>query len=117
MFGRIKKYLKKKLVRWLVSELFNTIDADDLISFTKDGKCVYRNRELTNKEVQIIVDEADRFHKSVIWRILSNEVKWKSNLKMFEKSMNEDDIIFGKASLWTLEVMNETMRRLSQTQK
>ena len=95
----------------LVHGLFNGITEDDVMRL-KNGKIVMRSREITKEEIEMIRRDAEVFKDSVIWNILKRELQLAANERMFDKSESIDDIIFGKAMLYNLDIIDKKLKNL-----
>ena len=89
----IKKWLQKRLINWIVHDLFNTIDEGDILA-NKNGVISYQGKSLGADERAILRGEAQTLSKSLLWEILSKEVKYLSNLRMFEKGKTDEDLLY-----------------------
>jgi len=112
-------YLQGIFVRYLTKHLFNAVSERDLLkAIGKDNKGLtiisYKGKRLNPEKVVRIKDSAELFTKSDIWKVLKNEVKFQANRRMYDKSRNVSDILFGKAMLYNLEVMDNKLKELSQ---
>ena len=109
----VKNILQKKFIGLLVRNLFNTIDEDDILLVGKDG--VYlRGNKLDKMSLDVLKEEAERFKESSLWKLLSREVKYQANIRMYEKGITTDDILMGKCSLYVLEVIKKTIDKISK---
>jgi len=113
-FGESKEDSQKRFISYLVKDLFNTIDENDILQEKPGGKVLFRGNPLSQEAVNLLRDNAETFASSTLWQILNNEVKYKANLRMFEKAKNEQDLIAGKMALWILEVINKKLIELSK---
>jgi hypothetical protein len=108
--GRIKHLV----TNFLIKHLLKTVTIDDL--FRKEGRDWYIGRhKLDAEELEALKEEADNLLTSEIWRLLSQEILWQSNLSMFEKAKTDSDMLFGKAMLYITELQRkflETVRDL-----
>lgn len=114
----IKNYLQKRLINILVKDLFNTISVEDVISVKqerdkKTGRIIRRvfssGRELDAHALNLLKQDAEKFNRSSLWKLLSNVVKYNANLRMYEKGKTNDDILAGKCSLWTLKIIEKAI--------
>lgn len=95
----------------LVHDLFNGITEDDVMRL-KNNKLVMRGKEITKEEIAIIRQDAEIFKDSVIWNILKRELQLAANERMFDKSETIDDMIFGKAMLYNLNLIDLKLKNL-----
>ena len=96
----------------LVKHLFNTITVDDLIRPNGKGGYQVRGVELKSEDIHILKDDARVFRESIIWKVLKMDMQQAANERMFEKATAPEDLIFGKAMLYTLDVMERKMQSL-----
>ena len=96
--------MKKRLLKWVVKHLFCGITEDDFVQMKKMDK----PEQLQLKE------EAKYLQAMQLWQQLNKEMKLAANERMFTKSNSTEDMIFGKAMLYTLEVMKTKMNNLEK---
>lgn len=110
----MKNWLQRKFVRFLVRGLFNTIDESDVLRIDSKGVIMYQNKPLTREIADKIKTEAGTFNDSLVWEFLTNDMKYVSNQRMWEKSENIEDVLAGKIMLYTIEVMRKKLENLSK---
>jgi hypothetical protein len=110
----MKFYLRKLLINFLVKHLFNGITDDDILKVLPNGNVIYRGKPLKEEIIVQIRDEAERFHNSALWKVLSKEVKYRANQRMFEKGMSESDMFVGKSILYTIDVIESKLNNLKR---
>lgn len=108
-----KDYLQKRFINWLIKDLYNTIDKDDILRVEK-GVVYYKGKALDKDGIQILRENAETFKNSKIWRLLRNQVKYEANKKMFNESRVPADILFGKATLYALAIIEDKIKELSK---
>lgn len=108
----IKAYLQKKFVNILIRHLFNTVTADDILQQTVHGM-KFRGQLLSKEDAEAIKKGAAAFQDSIIWKVLLKEMQYAANQRMFEKSTSENDILFGKAMLYTIDILDRKIINLS----
>lgn len=107
MRGRLKLFV----INYLTRHLLKTILVEDL--FRKEGNGWYIGRHrLTPEELNDLKAEADSLLESEIWKLMTREITWRSNLQMFEKARNENDIVFGKAQLYNWELAQKFLEQV-----
>ena len=52
--------------------------------------------------------------KMEVWNVMLNQVKIAARRKMYEKSTSYNDMYFGKAMLYNIDVIEEKVRKLLQ---
>lgn len=124
----MRDWLRKKLIKYAYRHLFNIINEEDILRVmdipfrTKDGivyrkAMFYRGKELSPERVEALRRSAEMFTDSDIWKILRNEVRYIANRKMFEESGSTIDLIYGKAILRTIEVMEKKLSTVTGTRQ
>ena len=106
--------LKVKVLNYVVRHLFNGITDDDVLALNKKGEVYVNNLLLPKENVKGMASGARSLAKMEIWKILNKEMKNIANQKIYITSSSIDDIIFGKAMLYNLEVLNKKIENLSR---
>jgi len=107
----MKNWLQKRLINILAKNLFNTVTEDDILK-VRQGGVYLRGRKLDKDTLAALQEDAEKYSESTLWKIISNEVKQVSNLRMYEKGTTSDDILAGKIALYVLEVIEKIQKRL-----
>jgi len=97
------KYIKRKLLNYLLKHLFNAITEDDILKISGNNVFI-GNHLLPKQSIQSLVAEAEMFKNTELWKLLLNDGKREANKRMYEKSANYDDMYFGKAVLWIIDI-------------
>jgi len=105
--------IKVKIQNWLLKNLFNAISEDDILKYEK-GKFLLRGIPLDTRVTGNFVSQANSILKSQLWKHLTDDIKYISNQRMYEKSTTIDDVIFGKAMLYNLDILERKLERLSK---
>ena len=106
------KRIKLKILNWLISHLFNGVTEQDVIQVV--GKNMYyKNTLLTPQQRHGIIEEAKAIKSLAIWNILLDEIKHASNKKLYLNSTTTDDMFFGKAGLWIVDILEKKIDTLS----
>lgn len=107
------KRIRHRLVQYLVKNLLKAITEDDILILS--GKDFLLNkRKLTQDELVSLSDDAKHLSKSLLWKLISNDLRYSASMRMAEKAVNVDDIIFGKAMLFNLDQIKIFISRLSR---
>lgn len=105
--------MTKEKINLITKDLFNTKSEKDIISL-KGRDIIYRGKVLTDGEKKSIIGQAEVIKKLEIWNILQDELKYLANKKMYYDSKNEEDILFAKAILWTVDILGKKIDNLSK---
>lgn len=96
--------IKKKILNLLLSKLFLAITEDELIPL----------KGLEDRQREEYAAQARLIRKSDVWKRLQTEIKHKAQKRMFEKSACWDDMFFGKAVLYVIELQDKRLEALSK---
>jgi hypothetical protein len=104
--------MKRWLLNKLLSHLFNAITEDDIL-VSHNGSLFRKGQALTNAEVEELRSGAASIRQMHVFQQLLTEMKHAANKRMYESSQTLDDMIFGKAVLWTVDIMEKKLINLS----
>ena len=108
--------LKTKIANYILKHLFNTITANDILVYNPNDKTFQvADKVLPAGDSQDIVSGARSIRNMYVWEMINKDMKYQSNKIIYEKSENEDDMIFGKAVLYSLDVIDKKLKNLSNT--
>lgn len=108
------KYIRKRFVLWTTKHLFNAITEDDVLRTTDSGGIICRGKVLSKEEIEALRSEAEFLRNSVTLKLLLDDMQYVANKTIYEKSTSFDDILFGKAQLFVIDVLKKKIRSLSK---
>ena len=112
---RLLRKIKRKWLNKITRKLFNTITANDVLVYNKTTKTfLIGDREITHKHMLQFKKDAEIMKELPLWELLSNDLKHIANKQMFEKSTCDDDMIFGKAMLYNLDIIEKKINNLAR---
>ncbi len=101
------------LKNWLIKHLFCTILPTEVI--TTKSEQVYIGKELiTTQQLQSLNAEILFLQESHIWKILTETITKQSNERMFKNARTTDDLIFGKAMLYTIDTQEKILKTIKE---
>lgn len=103
---------KQLVLSKAIRKLFNTISAEDILT-EKDGKWFFMDKELSNVEITYLKSESTNFLQSKLWKVLSTDVKYQANKRMFVVSASEVDMLLGKSWVYVLDCITTRLKSLS----
>lgn len=107
----MKKRIRYWLIKFLTKNLLKAITHEDVLVISgKDW--LLSKRKLSRDEILALKDEAVSFEKSLLWKLIKREIGFLSNQQMFENAQTPDDIVFGKAMLYDLDVIRKFINRV-----
>lgn len=110
----MKKWLQKKFINYIVKDLFNGLTEKDILVQTEDNGIMFKGKKLDNSDVASLYRDAENIKKSTMWKLLTNDAKYQANKRMFEKSNSVEDMMAGKLMLYSIEILDNTLRKLSK---
>lgn len=104
---------KLPMATFIVSHLFNGITDEELWKETPygieiDGVLYKRN------DLQIFAREAETFLNNKLWKQTKKVLETASQRKMFNTGITENDLLFGRAMLYNIEVLEKFLARVSK---
>ena len=106
--------IKTALINFIAKHLFKLVTESDFLRIDNNAQVSFRGKLLNSIEREAIVVEAKNLHANEMWKLLQNEMVYVANKKMFYDSSTTDDILAGKMVLWTLDVMQKKIDKLSR---
>jgi hypothetical protein len=103
--------MKQWITNKLLSYLFNALTPDNVVKEV-NGKLYLVNRPLTEQERQVLKAEVMYLESTWLFKILTDTVKWQANQRMYEQSKSYDDMFFGKAILYAVDVQQKIINLL-----
>jgi len=92
--------------------LKNLIDEQQFLKVHKNGNVVIRGKHLDKEQKTELRESAKNFKSSVVWKLLSQEVRNESISSLY-KATNDKELIAGQTMILNLEIMEKLLVRLS----
>lgn len=111
----IKKWLQIKLIDWLIHDIYNGVKKEDILKVKKGQgvkKIYYKDKELKSDKAMRIIESADKFEESDIWKILKSEVRFQLKKRMYENSKTEYDLVAGKMGLYIINLIEDKIKEI-----
>ena len=101
----------REIINYILKDLFCALTDEDVITIV--GQDVFMGgNKLDKKVVDKYSTEASKILNSPLFAPLTNKMKSEANKVMFEKSKNDDDMIFGKAMLHSINLLEGFLKKL-----
>jgi hypothetical protein len=105
--------MKRWILNKLLSHLFNAVTENDILR--SEGQGLTRNGQpLTNAQVEELRNGAQTLETFYVFQQLLTDMKHAANERMYQHSRSDDDMVFGKAALWTIDVLERKIESLSK---
>lgn len=111
---------EKEILTTLLSEMTGAIDPNKVfyVGSNTAGEIIYKlaGKKLTPVQSSLLRNEAQMISKMQLWKIMTETLRNTARLKMFEKSETFDDMRWGKAMLYNVDVMETIVNKLQEIQ-
>lgn len=85
------KKIKEKIANWLLKRVLKIVRLDDLIVIKK-GNVYIDNILQSQREIDILIREAEYFSESKIWEYMTRERKYRAQQHLIERGKVGDEI-------------------------
>src|SRR3990167_9126441 len=102
--------LQRKLARFLVDEVFNTVDENDLLIRTAEG-VTYKGKTLSIGQVKVLRDEAVKLLKTNLFEVLIGELLFHAKRKHNEAT-TELDLIASKNLAYLVDMLKSKVKKI-----
>ncbi len=115
------KTLKIRLLNSLLRHLFNTFTVGEFLTVQviKDSKGKLNSKvwagkfQLPDSDANLMGSEARSIQKMLVWRRVVDDMKSQATDALVNKSKIIDDMVFSKAMLYTLDMLEKKLEQLS----
>lgn len=108
---------KRKVLNFLLKHLFNTVTEDQFLKVTRLGHVFEGTKPIPSDEAKELSSQAQSILRYPVYKKLSQSLQWKANELMYLKSKSDQDIVFGKAILWALDIFQKKLEALADISK
>jgi hypothetical protein len=112
LLNYLTKEQKQEVLTMAVKKFFNTISAEDVLK-ERDGQWFYEGKAMTEATKKLLISQAEVLREWPLWKILQDDIRYQANKRMFLDSKTESDLIAGKITLWTLDVINSRLKKMT----
>ena len=107
------KKVKKLNDLQVLKNLFNAVTENDIL--VQNGKNLfYRGKPLSAEVKAKLISDANLLKSMDLWNILLDCMRYEANKVLYETSKTPEDMIFGKAMLYALQIMEKKVENLSR---
>jgi hypothetical protein len=96
----------------IIGDVWKTVSKEDFLRVWNDKLCL-GSTILDDKDKMVIKEDAKTILNTKTWTMIVNELIHVSNRKMFEDSKCWEDMNFGKACLYIIDVIQKKLENLS----
>ncbi len=105
--------MRQRILNYLLKHLFNAITEDDVLVYRGD-KFYVGGMELPKTDVEDIVSGARGLKEMYVWQLLMKDLKNEANKRIYKNGVTMEDVNFGRATLWTVNVIEQKIENLSK---
>lgn len=103
--------VKHILINYLTSNLLKAVSEDQILQIS-GRNFLYNHKNLSPEEIQSLREEAKMLKESFLWKIMTKETEFLAYQVMTSKAKTIDDIIWGKAIFYSIDLMNKFLNNL-----
>lgn len=105
-----------------MSYLFNAVTEDDFLKILvkKDLQGEHPCGIMLGREVldSSLAQEYKRQARSILslplWKLVSDSAVWTANEKIFKEAKNSDDLMYPRAMIYTLDIINKKLQNIAK---
>lgn len=105
--------LRHLVITELTRNLLKAVTEDEILQVA-NRRWIIGSKKLSADEVETLKAEADVLRDSFLWKLMTNEVKYLAGLTMLDKAKLPEDMYFGKAMVYSIEMLNRFLERLAR---
>ena len=115
------KKIKKKIHNKLMAYLFNAVTEDDFLQIImrkdlqgeKPHSIMLGNEVLDVRLVNEYKSQAKAILQMPIWNVLTKSAQWTAHEKIFKKCENGEDLLYPRAMLYELDIINKKLKNIA----
>ncbi len=105
------KKVKKLNELEIIKKLFNAVTEEDIL--TQKGSNLYIGDKLVPEEAKrSMISDAEYILNSTFWQVIKKNMQYEANKALYLNSENIDDMIFAKAMLFTIDILEKKLHNL-----
>ncbi len=113
LIRKLGGYPPDEILTRAVKDLFNTINEEDILHQVANVWFL-QGKSLNDAQKSLIVSEAKTIQNSLAWKAIQLDIRYQANLRMFERSKTEMDLIAGKLWLYIIDCINTRLNSMSK---
>lgn len=108
----MREYLQKKLIRFIIKDVFHTISSEDILKVDKNGVWFWKGKELSSEMVEKLQSEAKYFSDSTLWKVLKAELQYSATKTLLEKGNSATDIRIAQIQGYLTKVIDDKLQSM-----
>ncbi len=111
----IIRWLRAKFIHILIHDLFQAVDARDILRVEGQNEAYFNDKKIPGETFDRLQKDAQRFEGSLLWQIVSRQLRYRASEMIAYKSKTADDLIAGKMLLYWVEVVEDVLETLKRS--
>lgn len=107
----VGKRLRSLIAEYLTKRLVKAVTDDQIITIS-GREWLHNRRRLSQEEILGLKEDASRFLDSPLWEYMKKDIEWQAWQRMGPKATVPEDLIFGKAMFYDLDLIRKYCERL-----
>ncbi len=107
----------QRLKNKLTSSLFCSVNPDEVLSVTKDGRIILGGEQISKEEIRSLYSEVMAIRSCRIWNIVNDTLKADAMERAFDKSISYDDLKTAKMMLLNLDIIQKIFDKIEKEAK
>lgn len=95
-----------------VKKLFCTVSADEILKENPDGTIQFEGKTLDASYKKNLQEQANLLTNMLLWKVLKKDVEYQLRKKMFEETVLNGDMVWGKLLTFLWDIINTRITRL-----
>ena len=96
--------MRKKLRNYLLRKVFLALVDEDVVPWNR----------LDVDTKNVLIADSHLILETELWKRVVQSTKWQAQKMLFEKSQTVEDMIFGKAFLYTIDLLDKRLKTISK---
>ena len=105
--------MTKNKINYITKALYNDVNKEDILTL-KENKLFLKGLPITEETKKSLASQAKTIQTFDIYKLLMDEMRVSANKKLYYDSRTEYDILFAKAILWTIDVLEKKLANISK---
>lgn len=105
--------MRNQLLNIILKDIFKAITPDEVLQY-KGGKFYVQGEALPDEMKSKLIAEAQTIKQTALWDYLIKDMQHVASKKLYNEAQSDDDMFFGKAMLFAVEVIRNKLDNLSK---
>ena len=110
----LRKLIRNKAIHFITKHLLNTITEEDVLRRNGTRGIICKGQLLSKEAEDQIQVEAEYIKNSIVFKLVLDDMRYLANQTMYEKSTSFDDVLFGKAQLYVIDILKKKIDNLAK---